>query len=192
MNRVFLSGNLTRDPEVRYTQTGMAFARMGIAVNRRSKNKDVKEVDFFNIVAFDKTAEFCGKYLVKGSRVLVEGYLQTSSYEAQDGSKRTSVDILINNIEFAGSKRSNDGGDGDPWNNRGGDGNGYSRSTRGDDGSGYSRNNRDDGSGYSRNRNDNDGYQPNNPPPAREKTPQKEFTDDEFPSEQLDIEDPPF
>ena len=188
MNKVFLSGNLTRDPEVRYSQSGMAFARMGIAVNRRSKNKDVKEVDFFNIVAFDKTAEFCGKYLFKGSRVLVEGRLQTSSYEAQDGSKRTNTEILIDNIEFAGgAKRTNDGGDNDSWNNRG-DG-GYSRNNRGDDGYSRNRNGYDDD--YSGSPRDDDGYSNNNQPPARNKPPQKNYND-EFIGEQLDIEDPPF
>ena len=170
MNRVFLSGNLTRDPEVRYSQNGMAFARMGIAINRRSKNKDVKEVDFFNIVAFDKTAEFCGKYLTKGSRVLVEGYLQTSSYE-KDGVKRTSVEIMVNNIEFAGSRRDS------------GDDGGYRRDTRSNDDGGYRRDTRS---------NDGDDYQRNNyRPPERDNPPPKKF-DDEFVGEPLDLEDPPF
>ena len=111
MNKVFLSGNLTRDPEVRYTQTGKAFARMGIAV-RRQFSKDKDAVDFLNIVAWEKTAEFCGRYFAKGSRVLVEGRLQTSSYENRDGVKVNAVDVLIDNIEFADSKRvSNGGGD---------------------------------------------------------------------------------
>ena len=168
MNRVFLSGNLTRDPEVRYSQSGMAFARMGIAINRRSKNKDAKEVDFFNIVAFDKTAEFCGKYLTKGSRVLLEGRLQTSSYEAQDGSKRTSTEILIDNIEFAGSKRAESGDGGYP-----------PRDSRSDD-DGYRRNNRSNDDGYQRN-----DYRP------PEQKPQPKKPDDEF-GEPLDLEDPPF
>ena len=169
MNRVFLSGNLTRDPEVRYSQTGMAFARMGIAVQRRvSKNKDAnrdgKDVDFFNLVAFDKTAEFCGKYLTKGSRVLVEGYLQTSSYENRDGVKVNAVDIMVNNIEFAGSKRA-DNGDG-----------GYRPNTRSNDDDGYRPNNRSD-----------DGYRP----PERVEKPQPKKPDDDF-GEPLDLEDPPF
>ena len=105
MNKVFLSGNLTRDVEVRYTQSGKAFARMGIAV-RRLFSKDKEAVDFFNLVAWEKTAEFCGRYFTKGSRVLIEGRLQTSSYENKDGVKVNSVDILIENIEFADSKRS--------------------------------------------------------------------------------------
>ena len=102
MNKIFISGNLTRDPEVRYTQSGKAVARMGIAVKRIFSKEN--EVDFFNLVAWEKTAEFCGKYLTKGSRVLVEGRLQTYSYEGKDGVKRSGVEIWIDNIEFAGSK----------------------------------------------------------------------------------------
>jgi single-strand DNA-binding protein len=107
MNRVFLSGNLTRDPEVRYTQAGKAYARVGIAVNRRYKDKD--SVDFFNLVVWEKSAEFCGRYMRKGSRVLVEGRLQTNNYENKDGVKVNSVEIYVENIEFAGGKRAEDG-----------------------------------------------------------------------------------
>lgn len=102
MNKIFISGNLTRDPEVRYTQSGKAVAKMGIAVKRIFSKEN--EVDFFNLVAWEKTAEFCGKYLTKGSRVLVEGRLQTYSYEGKDGVKRSGVEIWIDNIEFAGGK----------------------------------------------------------------------------------------
>ncbi len=184
MNRVFLSGNLTRDPEVRYSQTGMAFARMGIAVQRRvSKNKDAnrdgKDVDFFNLVAFDKTAEFCGKYLTKGSRVLVEGYLQTSSYENRDGVKVNAVDIMVNNIEFAGSKRADNGDGGYPPRDSRSD-DSYQRDSRSDDG--YRRNNRSNDDGYQR-----DDYRP----PERVEKPQPKKPDDDF-GEPLDLEDPPF
>lgn len=109
MNKVFLSGNLTRDVEVRYTQSGKAFARMGIAINRRYKDKE--SVDFFNLVAWEKTAEFCGRYLGKGSRVLVEGRLQTSTYENRDGVKVNAIDVVVDNIEFAGGKRDGDSQD---------------------------------------------------------------------------------
>ena len=115
MNKVFISGNLTRDPEVRYSQSGTAYARMGIAVRRPFKSKnsesDQPETDFFDMTAFGKTAEFCGRYLVKGSRVMVEGRIQTGSYEAQDGTKRKTFDIMVENIEFADSKRSDGGND---------------------------------------------------------------------------------
>lgn len=104
MNKIFLSGNLTRDVEVRYTQNGKAYTRASIAVNRQfSKDKDA--VDFFNLVAWDKTAEFLGKYMAKGSRVLVEGRLQTSKYKDKDGNDRTGFEVLVERIEFAGGKK---------------------------------------------------------------------------------------
>ena len=109
MNKVILMGNLTRDPEVRYTPSGKAYARMGIAINRRYKDKE--QTDFFNLVAWDKTAEFCGKYFQKGSRALIEGRLQTSSYENKEGVKVNSVEIVVDNIEFADSKRQSGGDD---------------------------------------------------------------------------------
>lgn len=113
MNKVFLSGNLTRDPEVKYTPNGKAVSKFGIAINRRYKSAESgqPDVDFFNLTAWDKTAEFCGRYLRKGSRVLVEGRLQTYSYQTQDGTKRSGVDIQIENIEFASSKREGDSGE---------------------------------------------------------------------------------
>ena len=107
MNKVFLSGNLTQDPEVRYTQSNKAFTRMGLAINRRYKDKE--QTDFFNLVAWEKIAEFCSRYLTKGSRVLVEGRLQTYNYEGQDGTKKSGIDVIVENIEFADSKRSNSG-----------------------------------------------------------------------------------
>ena len=124
MNKVFLSGNLTRDPEVKRTVNGRAYSRMGIAINRRYKNPSTgqyqDEVSFFNLVAWEKTAEFCGRYLRKGSRVLVEGRLQTYSYEGRDGVKRSGVDIVVDNIEFAGAKRTDNGQRGDNDNYGGG------------------------------------------------------------------------
>lgn len=103
MNKTILSGRLTRDPEVRYSQSGNAFARVGIAVDRPfSKNK---EVDFFNLVAFGKTAEFLGKWFEKGSKLLVEGRLQISEYEDKEGIKRKSADVIVDNVEFADGKK---------------------------------------------------------------------------------------
>ena len=110
MNKVFLSGNLTRDPEIKRTVNGKAYTRIGIAVQRRFKNSTTGQydVDFFNLVAWERTAEFIGRYLRKGSRVLVEGTLRTDNYE-KDGVKRYSTEIWIDNIEFAGAKRTGDG-----------------------------------------------------------------------------------
>ena len=114
MNKVFLSGNLTRDVEVRNSQSGKAFARAGIAVNRPFA-KDT--VDFFNLVAFGKTAEFLSKYFRKGSKILLEGTLQTSSYENKDGVKVNATDVIVDAVEFADSKKkaaANDDFEGEP------------------------------------------------------------------------------
>ncbi len=107
MNKVIISGNLTRDPDIRYTQSGKAVARMGIAVSRRFKSQDGSQpdVDFFNMTAWDKQAEFCGKYFSKGSRVIVEGRMQNYSYEDRDGNRRSGMEIQVENIEFGGNKR---------------------------------------------------------------------------------------
>jgi len=120
MNKVFLSGNLTRDPELRRTPNDLAYAKMGIAVNRQySKNSEGQpQVDFFNLTAWGKTAEFCERYLQKGRRVLVEGRVQTDNYEDKNGVKHYSVNIMVDNIEFADSKRSNNDEGGGGYNTR--------------------------------------------------------------------------
>ena len=109
MNKVFLSGNLTRDPEIKRTPNGKAYTRIGIAVQRRFKNPNTGQydVDFFTLVAWERTAEFIGRYLRKGSRILVEGSLRTSNYE-KDGVKHYNTEIWVDNIEFAGAKRTDD------------------------------------------------------------------------------------
>ena len=115
MNKVIFTGNLARDPEVRYTQSGKAVATFSLAVNRswkKANDSSQPNTDFFNIVAWDKTAEFCSKYLAKGTRILLEGRLQTRTYEAQDGSKRYVTEVVANEIEFAGAKRQNGGEEG--------------------------------------------------------------------------------
>ena len=108
MNKVILSGNLTRDVEVRHSQSGVAVARTGIAV-KRPFSKDKDSVDFFNLVTFNKTAEVFQQWLKKGSRVMVEGRLQTNSYE-KNGVKHNSVDVLVENVEFAGSNNNTSNG----------------------------------------------------------------------------------
>ena len=102
MNKVFLSGNLTRDVDFKESQSGTAYAKTGLAVKRIFSKDD--ETDFFNLTAFGRTAEFMQKYLQKGSRVLVEGKIQISTNEV-NGEKKTYTDIIIDNIEFAGSKK---------------------------------------------------------------------------------------
>ncbi len=112
MNRVILMGRLTRDPEVRYSQndTSMAIARFSIAVDRRrQQNNDGQTADFINIVAFGRLGEFAEKYLHKGTKVALEGRIQTGSYTNKEGVKVYTTDIIADNIEFAESKGASDG-----------------------------------------------------------------------------------
>lgn len=111
MNKVILAGRLTKDPEVRYTQTGKAVASFTLAVNRRfTKEKDKQQADFIPIVIWDKLAEVCGNYLVKGTQVLIEGRIQIrnydakGNYDAKDGSKRYVTEVIAQSVEFMGSK----------------------------------------------------------------------------------------
>lgn len=101
MNKVFLIGNLTKDPEMRSTQSGVAVCNFSIAVNRRFKKENgEQETDFLNVVAWRQLAELCSKYLAKGRKVAVTGSIQTRTYEAKDGSKRTAWDIVADEVEF--------------------------------------------------------------------------------------------
>ncbi len=101
MNKVYLIGNLTRDPEMRATSTGVSVCNFSIAVNRRFRNQNgVQETDFFNIVAWRQLGELCGKYLSKGRKVAIAGSIQTRTYEAQDGTKRNAFDIVADDVEF--------------------------------------------------------------------------------------------
>jgi len=113
LNRVFLMGNLTRDPELKFTPQGTAIAKFSIAVNRQYKGSDgelKKQTDFFNIVVWGKQGENCSKYLAKGRPVHVEGRLQNRSYETQDHQKRTVTEIVADNVQFLGSGTGAGGG----------------------------------------------------------------------------------
>ena len=100
MNKAYLIGNLTRDPEMRATQMGVSVCNFSIAVNRRKSADGRQETDFFNIVAWRQLGELCGKFLMKGKKVAVIGSIQTRTYEAQDGSKRSAFDIVADEVEF--------------------------------------------------------------------------------------------
>lgn len=105
MNKVFLIGNLTRDVELGQTQGGLATAKIGLAVSRDRTNADgEKEVDFFNVKAFGKSAENCGKFLAKGKKIAVVGRVENYSFEDKDGNKRTMTEIIADNIEFLSPK----------------------------------------------------------------------------------------
>ena len=107
MNKVVLIGNLTRDPELQTTNSGKSVCRFGLAVQRRFANQEgEREADFFNITVWGVPGENCRKYLKKGSKCGVTGRIQISSYDAADGSKRTAVDIIAEEIEFVGSRNS--------------------------------------------------------------------------------------
>lgn len=101
MNRIILLGRLTRDPEVRYTQTGKVVCQFTLAVDRPFTNQEgQKEADFIPVVIWGRQAETCGNSLTKGQRVLVEGRLQIRSYEAKDGSKRYVTEVIADRFEF--------------------------------------------------------------------------------------------
>ena len=111
MNKVILMGRLTRDPEVRYTQSdnASAVARFSLAVDRRFKKDGDQTADFINCVAFGKTGEFIEKYGHKGTKFVVEGRIQTGSYTNKDGQKVYTTDVVVEQVEFAESKASADG-----------------------------------------------------------------------------------
>lgn len=101
-NRVILVGNLTRDPEIRYTQSGKAVTKFTLAVNN-PRNKE--ETTFVDIVAWDKLGETCNTYLKKGSSTLVEGRLVIRSYDDKDGNKRKATEVVIDNMQMLGSRQ---------------------------------------------------------------------------------------
>jgi len=98
-NKIILIGRLTADPELRYTPNGNPVANFTLAVNRRS-SKEEKEADFINIVAWQKLAEICSQYLTKGKLIMVDGRLQTRTYEANDGTKRKVFDVVADNMQM--------------------------------------------------------------------------------------------
>ena len=100
-NRVILVGNLTRDPEIRYTQSGKAVTKFTLAVNN-PRNKE--ETTFVDIVAWDRLGETCNTYLKKGSNTLIEGRLVIRSYDDKDGNKRKATEVVIDNMQMLGSR----------------------------------------------------------------------------------------
>ena len=102
MNKVILIGNLTKAVEIRYTQQGLGIANFTLAI-KRDNGKD--ETDFINCVGYGKTAEVISKYLDKGSKVSIEGRIQTGSYEGRDGKKVYTTDVAVDKVEFLSSKK---------------------------------------------------------------------------------------
>ncbi len=112
LNKIFIMGRLTRDPELRHTQNGTAVASFSLAVDRDFKNKQTgeKETDFIDVVAWRGTAEFVSRYFSKGRMAVVEGRLQLRDWTDKEGNKRRSAEVIADNIYFGDSKRDGDGG----------------------------------------------------------------------------------
>ena len=112
MNIVILNGRLVRDPELKFGQSGKAYSRLSIAVDRpfQSSDKNAQTVDFINCVAFGKTAEFIGEYFRKGRKILLNGKLQMSQYESE-GKKVTTYVVVVDSVEFGESKASSGASD---------------------------------------------------------------------------------
>jgi len=110
-NKVLLMGNLTRDPELRFTSNGSALAKFGLAVNRKYKAGEEwkEEVCFVDITVWGKQAENCAEYLSKGRPVFIDGRLQFSTWETDDGQKRNKLEVVANSVQFLGQ-----GGGGKP------------------------------------------------------------------------------
>ena len=105
MNKVVLIGNLTKDVDLSFTAgSGMAVGRFTVAVARMKKG----ESDFPNCVSFGKTAETIAQYFFKGSKIAIEGHIQTGSYDAKDGTKRYTTDVIVDRFEFVGQAKGND------------------------------------------------------------------------------------
>jgi single-strand DNA-binding protein len=105
LNKVFLIGNLTRDPELRYVPSGTAVTSFGLAVNRvynTQAGEKKEDTCFMQIVTWGRRAELCGEYLSKGSPIFVEGRLQSRNWEDSSGQKRTTIEVVANNIQFLG------------------------------------------------------------------------------------------
>ncbi|MDO4437933.1 MAG: single-stranded DNA-binding protein [Eubacteriales bacterium] len=121
MNKVILMGRLTRDPDIRYTQSDpvMAIARFTLAVDRRRSSQDgQREADFISCVSFGRQAEFAERYLHQGTKIVVTGRIQTGSYTNKDGNKIYTTDVIVEDQEFAESKAASEGRSGS-YNNSG-------------------------------------------------------------------------
>lgn len=104
MNKIIIKGRLTRNPEMKQTNSGKSVANFSVAVNRRF---DKEKTDFFECTAWEKTGEFVSKYFAKGQEILVEGRMESNHYEDKSGNKRTSWSIIVEQVDFCGSKSDN-------------------------------------------------------------------------------------
>lgn len=110
MNKVFLIGRLTADPEFRQTASGVAYCRFSVAVDRPTKAGEEKQADFIRISAWRATAEFIARYFSKGKKIVIEGTLRNNDYTDKDNVKHYSMEVIAQNVEFGESKAANGGG----------------------------------------------------------------------------------
>jgi single-strand DNA-binding protein len=118
INRVVLVGNLTRDPELRHTPSGMAVCSLRLAVNSRRKDQSTGEwtekPNYFSVTVWGNQGESCAQYLSKGRPVAVDGRLDWREYQAQDGTKREAIEIVADSVQFLGGRQDGEGGGGAP------------------------------------------------------------------------------
>jgi single-strand DNA-binding protein len=117
INLAIVGGNITRDPEVRYTPSGTAVVEFNVAVNRKWKDRSgemKEEVNFINCIAWGKTAENINQYFQKGSPILIEGRIKVDQWEDPDGKKRSKTKVLIERFNFCGGKKKEEAKEGDP------------------------------------------------------------------------------
>ena len=105
LNNVVLMGRLCAEPEIKYTQSNKAVLSVNIAVDRDYSSNGERKADFIPIVAWEKTAEFIGKYFSKGSMIAVQGRIETRSYEDKNGQKRTVAEVRVDKVSFCGEKK---------------------------------------------------------------------------------------
>jgi single-strand DNA-binding protein len=131
-NKVILMGNLTRDVELRHTQSGQALAKFGMAMNRKYtvNGESKEETCFVDLTAWGKQAELLNQYVRKGSQLFVEGRLQYSTWESQEGGKRSKLEVVVENFQFVGAGRGAGGG-AEEMGGGGGSGGGERRSSGG-------------------------------------------------------------
>ena len=104
MNREILKGRVAKAPDVKTTQSGQTFTRITIAIDRYTKAGEERKADFINCTAWGNTAQFLAKYFTKGKEILCEGRIQTGSYTDAEGKKRYTTDVVLDRVEFCGSK----------------------------------------------------------------------------------------
>ena len=129
LNKIFIMGRLTRDPELRRTQSGTPVTSFSLAVDRDYKTQSgEKETDFIDVVAWRATAEFVAKYFTKGRMAVVEGRLQIRAWQDKEGNNRRSAEVVADNVYFGDSRRESDSGNGGNYanNSYGGNNGGYS------------------------------------------------------------------